>query len=274
MAKFEYLWKIDTYLVFIIILKEFETISDMAFGTFFLPFDIIAMVLYFLGDNMPEIAANLLLEDPTGPFSASLINYLLEKYPGKTWFFFMNSYDYSFSLDNYFSFQILHITDDIFEAFYSLNTKVNTYKEHMRIHSSSTDFIYEFDNEFYTLGPQVNTYNEHMRIRTSSTGSTDYIYEFNHNSIQCIDPDYAKLKESFGWWYKTPKENVQISFFRAIEAMHCKLASYDQYDKYNQFYIDYILDQWERVPDDFNVFDKCKKCKKHKKCKKRNKNRN
>jgi hypothetical protein len=250
----------------------------MAFGTFFLPFDIMAMVLYFLGDNMPEIAANLLLEDPTGPFSASLINYLLEKYPGKTWFFFMNSYDYSFSLDNYFSFQILHITDDIFEAFYSLDTQVNTYNEHMRIHSSSTNFIYEFNDAFYSLGPQVNTYNKHMRIRTSSTGSTDYIYEFNYNLIQCIDPDYAKLKESFAWWYKMPNfqfrfDNIEfkVYFYRAIEAMHHKLASYDLYDKYYQFGIDYQLELWESVPDDFNVFDKCKKCKK---CKKRNKNKN
>lgn len=210
----------------------------MAFVSNFLPFELIAMVLSFLGDNIPDIAANMLFDDPSGPMSASLINYLLEKYPGKTWFFFMNSYDDKFTYDDFFNFKILHIKID-----------------------GTVEAFYHFDNPIKNFG-------SHMRMRASD----GVIYEFETDSIQCIDPDFTKLTyishftmqtDYIPWDYEVSFDlhylkNIKLPFIWAIDTMHRLLDTDEMYDEYNQFAIDYALDLTEGAPDDFNVYDTCK----------------
>jgi hypothetical protein len=217
----------------------------MAFISNFLPFEIIAMILSYLGDNIDDIAANMLFDyvsgqqGSDGSMSESLINYLQEKYPGKSWFFFMNSRNKSFSYDDFFNFKILHITwDGTVEAFYNLDNPITNFGSHMRMCTSD-----------------------------------GVIYEFDPDMVQCIEPDYTKLnytshfiQESIHipWNYENSYNmyhigNTKLSFSWAIDTMHSLLDTHELYDEYNEFAIDYILDLTEYAPDDFTVFDKCKK---------------
>ena len=215
----------------------------MAFISNFLPFEIIAMILSFLGDNIDDIAANMIFDyasgqqGSNGSMSESLINYLQEKYPGKSWFFFMNSRNNSFSYDDFFNFKILHITwDGTVEAFYNLDNPIKNFGSHMRMCTSD-----------------------------------GVIYEFDPDMVQCIEPDYSKLTYTshfnqdsihIPWDYENSYDmcyikNTKLSFIWAIDTMHSLLDTHELYDQYNEFAIDYDLDLTECAPDDFTVFDKC-----------------
>lgn len=124
----------------------------------FLPFELMALVLSFMGENVFEIAVNMLFDDVTGPMSESLINYIQNKYPNKSWFFFMNSYNMSY--DDFFNFKILHFKPDgTVEAFYHFNM-----------------YIYNF--------------NSHLRFRTPD----GTLYEITNDSFQYVEPMYKKIK--------------------------------------------------------------------------------
>ena len=219
----------------------------MAFNSNFLPFEIIAMILSFLGDNINEIAANMIFDDitshqgstNTGPLTAMLINYLIEKYPTKNWFFFMNSHNNSFSYDDFFNFKILHINPN-----------------------GTIDAFYHIENPIKNFG-------SHMRMRTSD----GVIHDFDCDQVQCIEPDYTKLnytshfiQESVHvpWDYDNSYvmhyiKYTKLSFYWVINTMHQLMDTYELYDEYNEFAIDYELDLTEYAPDDFSVYDKSKK---------------
>lgn len=215
----------------------------MTFITNILPFENIVMILSFLGDNIDDIACNMLFDYVSGQqgcngfMSGSLINYFQEKYPGKSWLFFMNRSNNSFSYDDFFNFKILHISwDGTVEAFYNINNPIKNFGSHMRM-CTSNGIIYEFNTEIIqSIEPDYSklTYTSH----------------FNQDSVH-IPWDY---ENSYNMYYI---KNTKLSFIWAVDTMHTLLNTHKMYDEYDEFAIDYDLYITECAPNDFTVFEKC-----------------
>ena len=148
----------------------------------------------------------------------------------------MNSHNNSFSYDDFFNFKILHITSD-----------------------STIEAFYHIENSIKNFG-------SHMRMRTSD----GVIHDFDWDQVQRIEPDYTRLnytshfiQESVHvpWDYDNSYamyhiRYTKLSFYWSIDTMHQLIDTYELYDEYNEFAIDYYLDLTEYAPDDFSVYDK------------------